>query len=80
MLMNKHIIDILLVKGEHMNKTFAVLAVLGFGYLVYVSKGGLDGIKRLNGSETTIPDSSQPNMKTKVPAGANSDHIWLVKG
>ena len=54
-------------------------AVLFLGYR-WVQSGGLEGIKRLNGSETTIPDSSQPNMKTKVPAGVNTDHMWLIKG
>ena len=60
--------------------TWVALLALGFGYWIWVSKGngGMDGIRAL--PETTVPDSDQPNMKTKVPAGANTDHMWLVKG
>jgi len=59
-----------------MNKTlWIVLGVLALGYW-YTKRTGLQG----NSTETTIPDSDQPNMKTKVPAGVNTDHMWLVKG
>jgi len=54
-------------------------AVLFLGYR-WMQAGGLEGMKGIRDSETTVPDYDQPNMKTKVPAGANNNHIWLVKG
>jgi hypothetical protein len=59
-------------------KTIVIgLGLLALGYWWMSDPNGLYGMKS---SETTFPDTNQPNMKTKVPAGANNDHVWLVKG
>ena len=63
-----------------MNKTVMVIGLFALGYWLYTSQGVLAGIKGIRCSETSIPGYDLPNMKTKVPAGANNDHVWLVKG